>query len=72
MGRGDVDFDQIIRALNRAGYDGPLSVEWEDSAMDRLQGALESCEYVRGVEIVAPGQGFEDAYASDAEAEAGS
>ena len=72
VGRGDVDFDQIIRALNRAGYDGPLSVEWEDSAMDRLQGALESCEYVRGVEIVAPGQGFEDAYVSDAEVEADS
>ena len=28
VGRGDVDFDAIIRTLNRIGYDGPLSVEW--------------------------------------------
>ena len=27
-GRGDVDFEGIIRALNRIGYEGPLSVEW--------------------------------------------
>ena len=65
VGRGDVDFDQIIRALNRIDYQGPLSVEWEDSAMDRLQGARESCDYVRAVEIAPPGTGFEDAYASD-------
>jgi len=62
VGRGDVDFDSIIRALNRAGYDGPLSVEWEDSGMHREQGARESCEYVRGVDIVSPDRGFEDAF----------
>ncbi len=62
VGRGDVDFDAIVRSLNRAGYEGPLSVEWEDSGMDRCQGAMESCEYVRGVDITPPGRGFEDAY----------
>ena len=30
-----VDFEEIIRALNDIRYDGPLSVEWEDSGMDR-------------------------------------
>ncbi|MCH7687945.1 MAG: TIM barrel protein, partial [Planctomycetes bacterium] len=35
VGRGDVDFEAIIRALNRVDYTGPLSVEWEDSGMDR-------------------------------------
>ena len=34
-GHGDVDFEAMIRALNRIGYDGPLSIEWEDSGMDR-------------------------------------
>lgn len=47
LGHGDVNFDEIIRALNDAGYAGPLSVEWEDNGMDRLFGARESCEFVR-------------------------
>ena len=38
-GHGDVDFEDMFRALNRIGYDGPLSVEWEDSGMDRDWGA---------------------------------
>lgn len=46
-GRGDVDFDLIIRALNRANYTGPLSIEWEDSDMDRAWGAQEALEFVR-------------------------
>ena len=49
VGRGDVDFDGIIRALNRVEYDGPLSVEWEDSHMHREHGAMESCEYIRSI-----------------------
>jgi sugar phosphate isomerase/epimerase len=51
LGRGDVDFEGIIRALNDIGYKGPLSVEWEDSAMNRIQGATEACEFVRGIDI---------------------
>jgi sugar phosphate isomerase/epimerase len=47
VGRGRIDFERIIRALNDIGYTGPLSVEWEDSAMDREMGAAESCEYVK-------------------------
>src|SRR5918995_7464715 len=34
-GHGDVDFEAVFRALNRIGYQGPLSIEWEDSGMDR-------------------------------------
>ena len=51
VGRGDVDFEAIIRALNRGGYRGPLSVEWEDSGMDREHGARESCEFVKGIDF---------------------
>ncbi|MEN6311608.1 MAG: sugar phosphate isomerase/epimerase [Acidobacteriota bacterium] len=47
LGHGDVDFEAIIRELNACGYDGPLSVEWEDNAMDREAGAAESLEFVR-------------------------
>ncbi|HLA45203.1 MAG TPA: sugar phosphate isomerase/epimerase family protein, partial [Aggregatilineales bacterium] len=43
-GRGDLDLDRMVRALNRAGYTGPLSVEWEDSGMDREYGAAEAYE----------------------------
>lgn len=47
IGHGDVDFDGIIRELNEMGYEGPLSIEWEDSGMDRVFGAKEALEYVR-------------------------
>ena len=63
MGRGDVDFDDIIRALNRIGYDGPISVEWEDEGMDRRQGAMESLDYLRSMDVVAPSGGaFDSAF----------
>ncbi|HXM55046.1 MAG TPA: sugar phosphate isomerase/epimerase [Candidatus Dormibacteraeota bacterium] len=46
-GRGDVDFDAMIRALNQIEYAGPLSIEWEDSAMEREYGAREALAFVR-------------------------
>lgn len=51
LGHGSVDFEEIIRALNRIDYQGPLSVEWEDSGMDREHGAKEACEFVRKVDF---------------------
>lgn len=49
LGHGDVDFDKIIRVLNSANYQGPLSVEWEDSGMDRIFGATEACNFVKKI-----------------------
>ena len=46
-GRGDVNWDQIIRYLNQIGYRGPLSIEWEDSGMDREWGADEALKLIR-------------------------
>ncbi|HUQ22098.1 MAG TPA: TIM barrel protein, partial [Gaiellaceae bacterium] len=46
-GHGDVDFGELFRALNRIGYQGPLSIEWEDSGMDRDWGAREALAFVR-------------------------
>ncbi|MFW6367433.1 MAG: sugar phosphate isomerase/epimerase family protein, partial [bacterium] len=51
LGRGGVNFEEIIRTLNRLNYTGPLSVEWEDSGMDREHGAAEACDFVRGVDF---------------------
>lgn len=51
LGRGDVDFEAIIRELNDIGYDGPLSVEWEDSGMERLVGGKESADFAKYVNI---------------------
>jgi sugar phosphate isomerase/epimerase len=46
-GRGAINFEAIARALNAAGYQGPLSVEWEDTGMERQEGAQEACQFVR-------------------------
>jgi sugar phosphate isomerase/epimerase len=61
VGRGDVDFDGIIRELNAASYTGPLSVEWEDSGMDREAGAAESLRYVRNINISPSSTSFDSA-----------
>lgn len=47
IGHGDVNFEEIIVALNDVGYQGPLSVEWEDRRMDREHGAAEACAAIR-------------------------
>jgi sugar phosphate isomerase/epimerase len=49
LGHGDVNFEEIIVALNDIGYAGPLSVEWEDSRMDREHGATEAAAFVKKV-----------------------
>ena len=61
-GRGEVRFEEIIRALNRFGYSGPLSVEWEDSGMDRLHGAREACAFVRRIDFTPSTRAFDAAF----------
>ena len=51
MGRGNINFEKIIRALNDINYGGPLSVEWEDGAMDREFGATESAAFVKKLDF---------------------
>jgi sugar phosphate isomerase/epimerase len=62
LGRGDIDFEEIIRALNRIAYTGPLSVEWEDSGMDREAGATEACQFVKEMDFPASGIAFDAAF----------
>jgi len=61
-GRGDVRFEDIIVALNDAGYRGPLSVEWEDSRMDRVHGATEAVAFVRRLDFPSSGAAFDAAF----------
>jgi sugar phosphate isomerase/epimerase len=62
-GRGGVNFEEIIRALNQAKYEGPLSVEWEDVGMDREHGAREACEFVKKLDFEPSGVAFDAAFA---------
>jgi sugar phosphate isomerase/epimerase len=64
LGHGDVNFEEIIRVLNAIGYDGPLSVEWEDSGMDRVDGATEAAAFVRKVDFKPSTFSFDDAIAN--------
>ncbi len=62
-GRGDVKWDPIVRALNRIGYTGPLSIEWEDSGMDREYGAKEALALVRSQDFTPSTVAFDAAFA---------
>lgn len=50
-GRGGVDFEALIRGLNEIGYEGPLTVDWEDAGMDRDHGVSEACGFVRQLDF---------------------
>jgi sugar phosphate isomerase/epimerase len=61
-GRGGVNFEEIIRALNQVGYKGPLSVEWEDMGMEREFGAREAARFVKQKDFVPSGRAFDAAF----------
>ena len=61
-GHGDVDFEALFRALNRIGYQGPLSVEWEDSGMDRDWGAPDALAFVRRTDFAPSNVAFDAAF----------
>jgi sugar phosphate isomerase/epimerase len=62
LGRGNIEFEEIIRGLNRIKYYGPLSVEWEDSGMDREHGAAEACDYVNSIDFPSSDVAFDAAF----------
>ncbi|MDG2470319.1 MAG: sugar phosphate isomerase/epimerase [Pirellulaceae bacterium] len=61
-GRGGVNFEEIIRALNDVDYQGPLSIEWEDSVMDREFGATEACQYTKQLDFSSSARAFDAAF----------
>jgi sugar phosphate isomerase/epimerase len=64
-GRGGVNFEEIIRELNRIGYNGPLSVEWEDSGMNRDHGAREACEMLQKLDFEPSNVAFDAAFSEE-------
>jgi sugar phosphate isomerase/epimerase len=65
VGRGGVRFEEIIRALNAINYQGPLSVEWEDSGMNRDHGAKEACQFCKNVDFEPSDVAFDAAFGED-------
>jgi len=60
-GHGDTDWENIFRMLNSIGYEGPISIEWEDAGMDRLAGAPEALEFIRRQNALTPPEAAFDA-----------
>ncbi|WDF35284.1 sugar phosphate isomerase/epimerase (plasmid) [Arthrobacter agilis] len=61
-GRGDVPWEDSFRALTAIGYTGPISVEWEDAGMDRLQGAPEALAFLKGFGFAPSQTSFDAAF----------
>jgi sugar phosphate isomerase/epimerase len=62
VGHGEVPWEHIFRMLNQIGYGGPISVEWEDSGMDRELGAPEALAYVKRLNFDLPKLAFDAAF----------
>ncbi len=65
LGHGNVDFDAIIRELNQMHYEGPLSVEWEDSGMERTFGATEAYQFTKNINFSPSSVSFDAALKAD-------
>ncbi|WP_026373742.1 sugar phosphate isomerase/epimerase family protein [Agrococcus lahaulensis] len=61
-GRGDVPWGDAFRTLTAIGYDGPISIEWEDAGMDRLQGAPEALASLRRFDLDPSAARFDAAF----------
>lgn len=62
VGHGEVPWEHLLRELNQIGYDGPISVEWEDSGMDREHGAPEALAFLQRLNFSPPATGFDAAF----------
>ena len=65
-GRGDVPWEDAFRALAAIGYEGPISIEWEDAGMDRLYGAPEALAALKRLDFPASSTSFDAAFNQDA------
>ena len=63
-GHGDVPWEDAFRTLAAIGYQGPISIEWEDAGMDRLHGAAEAVTKVRSLLWPLPEAAFDAAFAT--------
>jgi sugar phosphate isomerase/epimerase len=64
-GHGDVPWEPCFRMLNAIGYQGPISIEWEDAGMDRLAGAPDALAFIRKLAAIEPpASSFDAAFSS--------
>ena len=63
-GHGEVPWEAIFRQLNEIGYDGPISIEWEDAGMDREFGAPEALQFLQKLNFDPPTSNFDAAFSS--------
>src|SRR6476620_2525706 len=63
-GHGDVPWEDCFRTLSAIGYDGPISIEWEDAGMDRLVGDPGALAFVRALNFDKPEAAFDAAFSS--------
>lgn len=63
-GHGDIPWEDAFRALGAIGYEGPISIEWEDAGMDRLHGAAEAVGRIRSLLWKRPGESFDAAFSN--------
>jgi sugar phosphate isomerase/epimerase len=61
-GRGGIDWEAVIRALNDIGYDGPLAVEFKDSGVQRDYGAEDACRFVKRLDFEPAARGDRGAF----------
>jgi sugar phosphate isomerase/epimerase len=64
VGHGDVPWEHVFRMLHQIGYDGPISVEWEDNGMDRMVGCPEALQFLRKLNFDPPASSFDAAFSS--------
>ena len=61
-GHGDIRWDELIRKLNQVNYTGPLSIEWEDSGMDREWGAQDALGFIRKINFEPSSRAFDASF----------
>jgi len=61
-GHGGIDWEGVMRALHDIGYDGPLAVEWKDTAMNREFGAEDACKFVKRLDFERAPRSDNDAF----------
>ena len=65
-GLGSFDLAGFVGHVLTTGYDGPLSVEWEDSGMDREWGAPDALAFVRRTDFAPSEVAFDAAFQKEA------
>ena len=63
-GHGDMPWEDAFRALDAIGYDGPISVEWEDTGMDRSTEPPRRSRYIRSLLWNLPEASFDAAFSN--------